>query len=69
MKRLSLKDQVIVLVLKNIQDYINMALAGEKDGEPISQNDKLKFLFLAHDNAANLMKEIQEGKLDNFDVR
>ena len=61
MKRLSLKDQLIVITLKNIQDYINMALVGEKDGERISQTDKLKFLFAAHDIAGELAEEIKRG--------
>ena len=69
MKRLSLKDQVIVLVLKNIQDYINLGLTGEKDGQLASREQRQAWLFQAHDNAENLIKEIEEGKLDNFDVR
>jgi len=69
MKKLSLKDQVIVLVLKTIQDDINLGLAGEYNGHPLTQTQKLNFLFKARDNAENLIKEIEEGKLDNFDVR
>lgn len=63
MNRLSLKDQLVVLVLKNIQDYINLGLTGEKNGKPFTQTEKLNFLFLAHDEAAKLETSIREGKI------